>query len=64
MDIVGEVYKPEDVISRKRKSSDLSPGLSEITPITLHDVLREIELLKTEVKKIKQVLRSNGIVVE
>lgn len=61
---MGEVYKPEDVISRKRKSSDLSPGLSEITPITLHDVLREIELLKTEVKKIKQVLRSNGIVVE
>jgi len=49
---VGEVYKPEDVIARKRKSSDLSPGLSEITPITLHDVIREIELLKTEVKKL------------
>jgi hypothetical protein len=64
VEIVGEVYKPEDVIARKRKSSDLSPGLSEITPITLNDVIREIELLKTDVKKIKHVLRSNGIVVE
>jgi len=61
---MGEVYKPEDVIAPKRKASDLSPGLGEITSSNLHDIIREIEILKTEVKKIKQVLRSNGIFVD
>ena len=61
---MGEVYRPEDLISGKRKTSDLSPGLSGITPTTLQDVIREIRLLKIEVKRIKQVLRANGIVVE
>jgi hypothetical protein len=62
--IVGEVYKPEDIVGGKRKPSDLSPGLNEITPNTLQDVIREIRLLKTEVEKIKRVLRANGIVIE
>ena len=61
---MGEVYRPEDLTSGKRKSSDLSPGLGGITPTTMQDVIREIRLLKIEVKKIKQVLRTNGIVVE
>ncbi len=61
---LGEVYKPEDLVSGKKKPSDSSPGLNRIIPTTLQDVIREIRLLKTEVKKIKQVLRANGIIVE
>ena len=61
---MGEVYKPEDLVFGKKKHSDLSPGLNEITPNTLTDIIQEIRLLKTEVRKIKQVLRANGIVVE
>ena len=61
---MGEVYKPEDLVGGKKKPSDLSPGLSGITPTTMQNVIREIRLLKTEVKKIKQVLRANGIIVE
>ena len=61
---MGEVFRPEDLVGGKRKPSDLSPGLSGITPTTLQDVIREIRLLKTDVKRIKQVLSANGIVVE
>ena len=61
---MGEVYRPEDVVGGKRKPSDLSPGLSGLIPMTVQDVIREVKLLKAEVKKIKQVLRANGIVVE
>jgi hypothetical protein len=62
--VVGEVYKPEDFVKGKRKHSDLSPGLGEITPNTLQDVIREIRLLKAEVEKIKRVLIANGLAVE
>jgi hypothetical protein len=61
---VGEVYKPEDLVGGKKKPSDLSPGLDRISPTTLQDVIQEIRLLKAEVKKIKQVLRANGMLVE
>ena len=64
VDYVGEVYRPEDVVGGKKKPSDLSPGLSGITPTTLQDVIREVRLLRAEVNKIKQVLRANGIVIE
>lgn len=60
---MGEVFNPED-LSGKKKPSDLSPGLGVVTSATLGDVIREITLLKTEVKKIKQVLKANGIIVE
>ena len=63
MNVLGEVYKPEDLVGRK-KHSDLSPGLNRITSTTLQDVLQEIRLLKTEVQKIKQALKANGIIVE
>jgi hypothetical protein len=62
--IVGEVYKPEDFIGGKKKPADLSPGLGGITPTTLNDVIREIKVLKKEVKKIKQALKNKGIFVE
>ena len=61
---MGEVYRPEDVVGGKKKSSDLSPGLPGITPTTLQDVIREIRLLKTEINKINQVLRANGLGIE
>jgi hypothetical protein len=60
---MGEVYRPEDLVGGKRKNSDLSPGLSEITPTTLQDVMSELRLLRAEVNKIKQVLRTNGIAI-
>ena len=59
---LGEVFRPEDLVGKK-KPSDLSPGLDAITPATLREVIREIKLLKTEVTKIKQVLKANGLVV-
>ena len=61
---MGEVYGPEDVVGGKKKPFDLSPGLRGIIPTSLQDVIREIKLLKTEVNKIKQVLRANGLVIE
>ena len=61
---MGEVYRPEDIVGGKKKTSDLSPGLRGITPTSLHDAIREIRLLKTEVNKIKHVLRANGLVIE
>jgi hypothetical protein len=64
VDCVGEVYRPEDVVGGKKKPSDLSPGLSEVTPTTLQDVILEVRLLRAEVKKIKQLLKANGIVIE
>ena len=61
---MGEVYRPEDLVGGKRKPSDLSPGLSGITPTTLQDVMSELRILRAEVNKIKQVLRTNGIAID
>ena len=61
---MGEVYRPEDLVGKKKKPSDISPWPSGITPTTLQDVVQEIRLLKVEVNKIKQVLRANGKVIE
>jgi biotin operon repressor len=61
---VGEVYKPEDIVRGKKRSSDLSPNLNRITPSGLQELMRELRLLRTEVNKIKQVLRTNGIAIE
>jgi len=61
---MGEIYKPEDIVGRRKKPSDLSPNLKGVTPTVLQDVLREIRLLRLEVNKIKQVLRANNIAIE
>ncbi len=61
---MGEVYKPEDIISRKKRSSDLSPNLNGVAPAALQDVMGEVRLLRAEVNKIKQVLRTNGIAID
>ena len=61
---MGEVYGPENLVGEKKRSSDLLPLPSGITPTTLQDVIREVRLLKAEVNKIKQVLRAKGMVVE
>ncbi|MCJ7722236.1 hypothetical protein MUO98_07535 [Candidatus Bathyarchaeota archaeon] len=60
---MGEVYKPEDIIRGKKRSSDLSPNLNRVTPTALQDVMSEVRLLRAEVNKIKQVLRTNGIAI-
>ena len=60
---MGEVYRPEDIISGKKRPTDLSPNLREIPSTTLQKLMDEIRLLKAEVNKIKQVLRTNGIAI-
>ena len=59
---MGEVYRPEDLFGGKKKPSDLSPMPRGISPPTLQDVIREVRLLKAEVDKIKQALRTKGII--
>jgi hypothetical protein len=61
---VGEVYRPEDIVSGKKRSIDLSTKLQGIPPPSMHNVIDEIKLLRTEVNKIKQVLRTKGITIE
>ena len=61
---MGEVYRPEDIVSGKKRSSDLSPNLNGVVPTALQDVMREVRLLRAEVNKIKQVLRTNGIAID
>ena len=61
---MGEVYRPEDLVGGKKKPSDLSPMPRELTPATLQDVIREVRLLKAEVNKIKQALKTTGIIIE
>ena len=61
---MGEVYKPEDIVRGKRRSSDLSPNLNGIAPTTLQDIMSELRFLRAEVNKIKQVLRNNGIAID
>lgn len=58
---MGEVYKPNDIIGKKKKPTDLSTWPNGIVPSTLQDVIREINLLKAEINKIKQILRANNI---
>ena len=61
---MGEVYRPEDLVGRKKKPSDLSPIPTRFAPATLQDVIREVRLLKAEVNKIKQALKATGIIIE
>ena len=61
---MGEVYRPEDIVSGKKRSSDLSPNLNGVTPTSLQDVMSEVRLLRAEINKIKQVLRTNGIAID
>jgi hypothetical protein len=61
---VGEVYRPEDIVRGKKRSSDLSPNLNRIAPTALQDMMSELRLLRAEVNKIKQVLRTNGIAID
>jgi hypothetical protein len=65
---LGEVYRPEDVVSRRRGKpiSDLTPTPvpEPIIPISLEHVIQEIKSMKVEIAKIKNVLRAHGIPVE
>lgn len=61
---MGEVYRPEDIVGDTKRPSDMSPNLDRLKSLNLKEVMREIRLLKAEIKKIKQALRANGIIVE
>ena len=60
---MGEVYRPEDIVSGRKRSTDLSPNLNQIPSTTLQNLIDEVRLLRAEVNKIKQVLRTNGIAI-
>ena len=60
---MGEVFRPEDIVRGKKRSTDLSPNLNEIPATTLQNLIDEVRLLRAEVNKIKQVLRTNGITI-
>jgi hypothetical protein len=60
---MGEVYRPEDIVSGKKRSTDLTPNLNQIPSTTLQNVIEEVRMLRTEVNKIKQALRTNGIAI-
>jgi hypothetical protein len=61
---VGEVYRPEDIVRGKKRSSDLAPNLNEIPSTAMQNVMNEVRLLRAEVNKIKHVLRTNGITID
>ena len=61
---MGKVYRPEDIVSGKKRSTDLSPNLNGIPHTSMQNVIAEIKLLRVEVNKIKQVLRTKGITIE
>jgi hypothetical protein len=64
---LGKVFKPEDLAGRRKiEVPDISP-----TPLPrparrpdLQSLAEEVRLLKAEVAKIKEVLRSHGIPVD
>ena len=62
---MGEVYKPEDIVRKKeRTSTDLGPGSTpqpQIIP-NLNDLVREVQELRTEIEQIKIALRKKGII--
>ena len=59
-----EVYRPEDIVSGKKRPSDLAPNLNGVTPTTLQDVMNELRLIRTEVNRIRLVLRTSGIAID
>ena len=64
---MGEVYRPEDFLRRREgKGRDLGPkDLPMPTPTpTLDELIREVKALKSEVEKIKNVLKINGISIK
>jgi len=65
---LGEVFKPEDFLSRRKEkpSSDIPPIPSRkpFTPDSFESLINEINSLKAEVKKIKEVLRIHGMAIE
>lgn len=65
--VLGEVYRPEDVMHRREKPvPDLIPKPipQPITPTSLEEISRDIESIKVEVAKIKLTLRAHGIAIE
>ena len=63
---MGAVYRPEDIIyGRKKSVNDLTPKpISQpVTPINMDDLVRDMESMKSEIAKIKQALRTHGILL-
>jgi hypothetical protein len=64
---LGEVYRPEDILSRRQgKPSDLTPTPTRkpSTPHSLESIINEINSLKVEIAKIKEALKIHGITIE
>ena len=64
---MGDIRRPEDITRRRGKPShDVTPKPipRPITPRSIEDLLREMELLKAEIVKIKSALRAHGIPIQ
>jgi len=67
---LGIIYRPEDFAKKKPKPNDIGKPLEPTPPkpvdlvTQLKALYEEIENLKNDVKKIKEALRSLGIVID
>ena len=65
---MGEVVRPESLIRRKPipESQDIPniPGPSLPAPTSLESLYQEIQIIRTEIAKIKQAMKAHGISVE
>lgn len=60
---MGEVFKPEDILKKKRYIPDLASRPIPQPP-NLETIVEDIETIKKEIVKIKSVLKSHGITYE
>jgi hypothetical protein len=65
---MGEVRRPESLIRRRPRpeTPDMPhiPAPSRPAPTGLEELFREVQMLKTEIFKLKQAMREHGITVE
>ena len=61
---MGEVRKPENVSRRRPRIQTPDIPYIQSPSLSLEDLLQEIQTLKNEILKIKQVMRSHGISIE
>lgn len=63
---MGEIYRPDDLASKRRVLHPDLPDIPVPTPsrLTLEAILEEIRALREDVEKIKRALRAHGIRVD
>jgi len=57
---LGEVFKPEDILKKRRHIPDLASRPIP-QPTNLESIVQDIASIKKEIAKIKSALKSHGI---